>query len=52
MAASIEGPPPAGLDADYARCAQVTREKSSNFYYAFMPLPSESRRVWRGRLDV
>ncbi len=33
------------LDADYARCAQVTRESSSNFYYAFMLLPHERRRA-------
>jgi phytoene synthase len=45
MAGSIEGPPPAGLDADYARCAQVTRESSSSFYYAFMLLPAERRRA-------
>jgi phytoene synthase len=33
------------LEADYARCAQVTRESSSNFYYAFMLLPVERRRA-------
>lgn len=33
------------LDADYARCAEVTRRSSSNFYYAFMLLPPERRRA-------
>lgn len=33
------------LDADYARCAEVTRRSSSNFYYAFMLLPAERRRA-------
>jgi phytoene synthase len=33
------------LDADYARCAQITRRSSSNFYYAFMLLPAERRRA-------
>jgi phytoene synthase len=31
--------------ADYARCAEITRESSSNFYYAFMLLPVERRRA-------
>ncbi len=30
---------------DYARCAEVTRRSSSNFYYAFMLLPAERRRA-------
>jgi len=34
-----------GLEADYARCAEVTRRSSSNFYYAFMLLPAERRRA-------
>lgn len=34
-----------GLDADYARCAEITRRSSSNFYYAFMLLPIERRRA-------
>lgn len=34
-----------GLDADYARCAEITRRASSNFYYAFMLLPAERRRA-------
>jgi phytoene synthase len=34
-----------GLDADYARCAEITRRSSSNFYYAFMLLPAERRRA-------
>ncbi len=34
-----------GLEADYARCAQITRRSSSNFYYAFMLLPAERRRA-------
>jgi phytoene synthase len=33
------------LEADYARCAEVTRQSSSNFYYAFMLLPAERRRA-------
>jgi phytoene synthase len=33
------------LDADYARCAEITRRSSSNFYYAFMLLPAERRRA-------
>jgi 15-cis-phytoene synthase len=28
---------------DYARCAEITRRASSNFYYAFMLLPRERR---------
>ena len=34
-----------GRDADYARCAEITRASSSNFYYAFMLLPAERRRA-------
>jgi phytoene synthase len=34
-----------GLEADYARCAEITRRSSSNFYYAFMLLPGERRRA-------
>jgi phytoene synthase len=34
-----------GLESDYARCAEVTRRSSSNFYYAFMLLPAERRRA-------
>ncbi len=37
--------PDGGLEADYARCAEVTRRASSNFYYAFMLLPLERRRA-------
>lgn len=33
------------LAADYERCAEVTRQASSNFYYAFMLLPIERRRA-------
>ena len=33
------------LDADYARCAQVTRASRSSFYYAFILLPPERRRA-------
>jgi 15-cis-phytoene synthase len=32
-------------DSDYARCAEITRRASSNFYYAFMLLPLERRRA-------
>ncbi len=35
----------AALDADYARCASITRRASSNFYWAFMLLPAERRRA-------
>ncbi|HEY6301038.1 MAG TPA: presqualene diphosphate synthase HpnD [Candidatus Binatus sp.] len=34
----------ASLDADYERCAQVTRRSRSSFYYAFILLPPERRR--------
>jgi phytoene synthase len=30
---------------DYARCAEITRRASSNFYYAFMLLPRARRRA-------
>lgn len=33
------------LAADYARCAEIARRSSSNFYYAFMLLPAERRRA-------
>jgi phytoene synthase len=33
------------LASDYARCADITRRSSSNFYYAFMLLPAERRRA-------
>jgi phytoene synthase len=33
------------LDADYERCAQVTRRSRSSFYYAFILLPPERRRA-------
>ena len=33
------------LADDYARCAEITRRASSNFYYAFMLLPVERRRA-------
>ncbi len=32
-------------EADYRRCAEITRRASSNFYYAFMLLPFERRRA-------
>ncbi len=35
----------ASLEADYERCARVTRRSSSNFYYAFMLLPAARRRA-------
>jgi len=35
----------AALAEDYARCAEITRRSSSNFYYAFMLLPVERRRA-------
>ncbi|MGD0072781.1 MAG: presqualene diphosphate synthase HpnD [Candidatus Binataceae bacterium] len=33
------------LEADFARCAEITRRSSSNFYYAFMLLAAERRRA-------
>lgn len=36
---------PLARDDDYARCAEITRRASSNFYYAFMLLPLERRRA-------
>jgi len=33
------------LAEDYARCAEITRRSSSNFYYAFMLVPVERRRA-------
>ena len=35
----------ASLDADYERCAQITRRSRSNFYYAFILLPPQRRRA-------
>ena len=32
------------LETDYRRCGDITRQSSSNFYYAFMLLPVERRR--------
>jgi len=37
--------PTSPLAADYRRCAEITREAKSNFYYAFMLLPAERRRA-------
>jgi phytoene synthase len=37
------GPQRQSLDLDYARCAEITRRSSSNFYYAFMLLPRQRR---------
>jgi phytoene synthase len=37
--------PAIALADDYARCADITRRASSNFYYAFMLLPLERRRA-------
>jgi phytoene synthase len=47
---SSEAKVPAGTprftrDGDYARCAEITRRASSNFYYAFMLLPCWRRRA-------
>jgi 15-cis-phytoene synthase len=36
---------PGDLAADFARCARITRQSSSNFYYAFKLLPNERRRA-------
>ncbi len=35
----------ASLDADYERCAQITRRSRSSFYYAFILLPPPRRRA-------
>jgi 15-cis-phytoene synthase len=35
----------ASLDADYERCAQITRRSRSSFYYAFILLPPDRRRA-------
>ena len=35
----------ATLDADYERCAEITRRSRSSFYYAFILLPPERRRA-------
>lgn len=42
---SVPGATSASLAQDYARCADITRRSSSNFYYAFMLLPAERRRA-------
>ncbi len=47
-AAAIEevaGRDDASLDADYERCAQITRRSRSSFYYAFILLPPDRRRA-------
>jgi phytoene synthase len=41
----VAGSTVASLDADYERCAQVTRRSRSSFYYAFILLPPERRRA-------
>ncbi len=33
------------LDAAYDACAQITRDASTNFYYAFLTLPEDKRRA-------
>ncbi len=33
------------VDEAYEACAQITREASTNFYYAFLTLPEEKRRA-------
>ncbi len=35
----------ASLDADYQRCAEITRRSRSSFYYAFILLTAERRRA-------
>ncbi len=35
----------ASLDADYERCAEITRRSRSSFYYAFILLTAERRRA-------
>ena len=41
----VAGRDHASLDADYERCAQITRRSRSSFYYAFILLPPERRRA-------
>jgi 15-cis-phytoene synthase len=41
----VAGSDVSSLDADYERCAQVTRRSRSSFYYAFILLPPERRRA-------
>jgi 15-cis-phytoene synthase len=41
----VAGRDDASLDADYERCAQITRRSRSSFYYAFILLPPERRRA-------
>ncbi len=41
----VAGRDDASLDADYERCAQITRRSRSSFYYAFFLLPPERRRA-------
>ncbi len=43
--AAAGAPASISLDADYARCAEITRRSSSNFYYPFMLLPAQRRRA-------
>ena len=43
--AEAAGADGASLDADYERCAQITRRSRSSFYYAFILLPPERRRA-------
>jgi 15-cis-phytoene synthase len=40
-----EKPARSAGDGDYARCAEITRRASSNFYYAFMLLRRDRRRA-------
>ncbi|MFZ0248043.1 presqualene diphosphate synthase HpnD [Candidatus Binatus sp.] len=41
----VAGRDHASLDADYERCAQITRRSRSSFYYAFILLPPQRRRA-------
>jgi phytoene synthase len=43
--ATTAGRDDASLEADYERCAQITRRSRSSFYYAFILLPPERRRA-------
>ncbi len=43
--AGVESATESSLDADYARCAQITRGSRSSFYYAFVLLPPQRRRA-------
>ena len=44
MSAATPVTPPEVLAAGYARCAQITREHGTTYYWGARLLPAESRR--------